>query len=92
MHSEQSVDEVRAVVVKLYDAGYTERAWIACSMSIGTWEILSEDEWQQWRAKALDLCLADWREYEIREVTLRVPQEPLESLFSTHAIDVEVSG
>ena len=87
-------DRVRAVVVKLYDAdpAYTERAWVACSMSESTYELLDDAEWIRWRTKALDSVLADWRSYEIREVVIRIPQEPLEALFAADPIIAEVES
>lgn len=85
-----NVDQVRAVVVKLSDPDYPERAWVACSMSESTYDIIGEEDWQAWKAKALDLCLADWRSYEIREVTLHVPQGALDVLFSAGPVSVEV--
>jgi hypothetical protein len=82
-------DEVRAVVVKLDD---TERPWIAACMSLGTWDVIGEEDWQAWRSKALDLVLSDWQSYEVREVVLTVPQDQLDALFAVRAIDAEAKS
>jgi gamma-glutamyltranspeptidase len=86
-----SRDRIRAVVVQLYDGDYTERAWVVATMSEGTWEAIGAEDFEDWKRKALDMVLADWRDYEIREVWLDVPQSQLDDLFAAPPITVEVS-
>lgn len=85
-------DRVRAVVVKLYDGDYTERAWVAATMSKGTWDAIGVEDFEEWKWKALDMVLADWRDYEVREVWLDVPQDKLEDLYAAKPITAEVSN
>ena len=84
-------DEVRAVVVKIRDDEYPERPWIAAAMSAGTYDVIGEEDWQKWRAEALPLVLADWQRYDVREVTIRVPQGQLDALFAVDTIEAEVA-
>lgn len=85
------VDKIRAVVVKLRHDSYPT-PWVACTMSMVTYEVIGDEDWEEWKRKALDLCLADHLAYEVREVTLRIPQDKLEELFSVESIDVEVGS
>lgn len=82
--------EVRALVVKLRDDKFPEQPWIAACMSADTYDVIGEDDWQAWRRKALRMVLADWEAYDVREVTIRVPQAQLDALFAVEAVDGEV--
>jgi hypothetical protein len=79
-------DDIRCLVVKLEG----EHPWIAACMSDGTYDVLDAEDWDEWKRKALDLVLADWQAYEIREVVVRVPQKALEALFAVGPVDAVV--
>jgi hypothetical protein len=63
----------RGQVVKLYDGDYTERAWVACTMSAGTYDVIGEEDWQAWKQEALGL--ASKRQDHVRRVARR-PRRP----------------
>lgn len=88
----EATNKVRAVVVKLRDDSYPEKPWIACCMSLDTWDVIGEEDWQTWKHQALPMVLADWQDYDIREVVLSVPQSQLDALFAVDEIRAEASS
>jgi hypothetical protein len=90
MTAESHPDRVRAIVVKLQDDRWPERAWVVATMSANTWDAIGDEDFEEWKRKALDLVLADWQSYEIREVWLDIPQAPLDALFAVESITTEV--
>lgn len=82
--------KVRAVVVKLRDDQFPESPWIAACMSLSTYDAIGGNDWEAWRREALPMVLADSESYEVREVTISVPQAQLDALFAVDVIDGEV--
>jgi hypothetical protein len=80
---------LRAVVAKHPDDGH---ASIIATMPVSLWELMDESEWLTWRSKALALVLSypPVEEYDVREVTLKVQQAAVDSVFDVQTITADV--